>query len=86
MRRAGRLPDGVVSEREYPSLRTAYHHGSQIVASVMVGMRTDLFERLFSVRVDLIQIDAPEVFLQRALGIGIVPDNDVERSKLVEVE
>ena len=63
-----------------------YNHGSQVVRAVVVWSCPRGFERLFTISIDLVLVNAVKVFAKNVHSSTVVANQDFESADLVEVE
>ena len=65
---------------------SAYDHGSQVIRAIVVWSCPLGFKRLLTIGVDLVQVNAVEVFAKNVHSSGVVANQDLEGTDLVEIE
>ena len=63
-----------------------YNHGSQVIRAVVIWSCPTGFERLFTIGIDLVLVNAIEVFAKNVHSSSVVANQDLESADLVEVE
>ena len=63
-----------------------YNHGSQVIRAVVIWSCPTGFERLLTISIDLVLVNAVKVFAKNADSSIVVANHDLESGDLVEVE
>ena len=71
---------------EYQGVCQTYKHCCQVIRPVVIWSCPRGFKGLFTIGIDLVLVNAVEVFAKRVQGSGVVADQDLEGANLVEVE